>query len=67
MALIHFTFYYQLLLLLLCIFVFFVLAILNILLLNPNKSLDLFSLFADFPVYIVKSMDFRGKSSIFQS
>ena len=51
-------------LLLLLFSVFFILAILNIVPLNPNKSLDLFSLFVDFPVYIVKSMDFLNICSI---
>ena len=28
---------------------------------NPNKSLDLFSIYTDFPLYTVKSVDFCGK------
>ena len=32
---------------------------------NPNKSSDLFSIYADFPLYTVKSVDFCGKFAIF--
>ena len=32
---------------------------------NPNKSSDLFSIYADFTLYTVKSVDFCGKFAIF--
>ena len=51
MVLEHFTFYYYSM-------YFSHLAIFNILLLNPKKSLDFISILADFTLYIVKSVDF---------
>ena len=56
-GMVHSSYY---LLLLLCIF------LLQYLSWNPNKSSDLFSIYADFTLYTVKSMDFCGKFAIFQ-